>query len=361
VRLLATSTSVVAAEQAAHIRIILPAQEPPNAIPLGPFKAEIATLGPSVSLHLCGDSYDEQLRLAAGLRTDVVMPFMQLPTPAFLASGMPWVGYMYDFQHRHLPNFFHANDIASRDRDFAIMLNNARHIVVNARAVRDDAERFMGPYPAKLHPLPFGAWPQMEWLQSVLDVRPKYGIDRPYFMISNQFWMHKDHPTAFRALTRFVKAGGDALLVCTGAKDDERARSYFSRLEQLIAQLGIGERVRILGHIPKLDQIRLIRRALALIQPTLSEGGPGGGSVYDAISVGTPVLVSSIPVNQEIAAGDVSFFNPGDDGALAREMMQVFRAPQPRPSTAALAEAGHQRKRAFGEAVIDIARQALAG
>ena len=39
--------------------------------------------------------------------------------------------------------------------------------------------------------------------------------------------------------------------------------------------------------INKKDQLSLIRSAKALIQPTLFEGGPGGGSCRDAISLDT--------------------------------------------------------------------------
>ena len=52
-------------------------------------------------------------------------------------------------------------------------------------------------------------------------------------------------------------------------------------------ELGINDDVEIVGHIPKLDQIALLKNSIAVIQPTLFEGGPGGGSAYDAISLGS--------------------------------------------------------------------------
>ena len=72
-------------------------------------------------------------------------------------------------------------------------------------------------------------------------------------------------------------------------------------------------RIRILGLIPKYDQIQIMRGAVAVIQPTLFEGGPGGGAVYDAVSIGTPVILSDIPVNREVEAGRglIQFFRPG--------------------------------------------------
>lgn len=45
----------------------------------------------------------------------------------------------------------------------------------------------------------------------------------------------------------------------------------------LAKKLGIESKIKILGHIPKLEQIELIKNCIAVIQPTLFEGGPGGG------------------------------------------------------------------------------------
>lgn len=62
-------------------------------------------------------------------------------------------------------------------------------------------------------------------------------------------------------------------------------------------------------YIAKLDQIALLKKSIAVIQPTLFEGGPGGGASYDAISLGKPLIVSDIKVNQEIEQSERVFFS----------------------------------------------------
>jgi glycosyltransferase involved in cell wall biosynthesis len=362
IRMLTSAVAAVAERNDVECQIVLPSNDPAGGLAVSHLRSAFARLGPRVRLVSGGDDYDEQQHLALEQAPDVVLPFMQLPNAAFAESGVPWIGYVYDCQHRYYPNFFTPADCATRDQAFEQMLHRSRHALVNGRAVRDDAIKFYGPFPTKLHPLPFGAWPQPEWLQSVLDVRERYGIDRPYFMVCNQFWIHKDHPTALRALARFIQRGGDALLVCTGQTVDERQADYFTQIQSLIDTLGISFRVLVLGHIDKLDQIRLMRRSIALVQPTLFEGGPGGGSVYDAIAIGTPAIVSDIPVNREIEAGDVAFFPAGDDKALADIMVKLASAAARRPTEATtLWEEGLKRKIRLGEAVLDIAREAIQG
>lgn len=93
----------------------------------------------------------------------------------------------------------------------------------------------------------------------------------------------------------------------------------------MIFELGIDQKVRILGLIPKVDQIALMRGSLALIQPTLFEGGPGGGAVYDAVGLGVPCIVSDIDVNREIDEDAVCFFKTGDADDLFMAMNTIYQ------------------------------------
>jgi glycosyltransferase involved in cell wall biosynthesis len=88
----------------------------------------------------------------------------------------------------------------------------------------------------------------------------------------------------------------------------------------------------LLGYLPKPEQVALLRAAVALIQPTLFEGGPGGGSTYDAVALGIPAILSDIPVNREVEGVFVSYFPPGDPEALAARMAQALDAPRAAPS-----------------------------
>ena len=73
--------------------------------------------------------------------------------------------------------------------------------------------------------------------------------------------------------------------------------------------------------ISKKDQLSLIRGARALIQPTLFEGGPGGGSCRDAISLDTEIFASDIEINREINCGTIKYFKAKNSSELSQLML----------------------------------------
>ena len=132
----------------------------------------------------------------------------------------------------------------------------------------------------------------------------------------------------FHAFAEVAKRWPDVSLICTGGTNDYRDPNYFEKLDSESARLGLRSRLRFLGHIPKRDQIELLNHALALVQPTLFEGGPGGGSTYEAVALGKRVLLSDLPGNLEIEGGDVRFFKCGDHVALSKLMEIVLGEAQ---------------------------------
>lgn len=284
---------------------------------------------------------------------DTVGPLYDPPSPQF---SIPWFGYVYDFQHRYLPQYFDEPTIAMRDAGFGRLLHAAEAVVVHSRNVKDDAERFFPSLKARIFPLPLSAAPRAAWLSA--DPRPaqaKYRIGSDYFLVSNQFWLHKRQETAIEAFALLAARHPDVRLVLTGSTEDWRVPTREQDVADVAVRLSIADRVHILGFIPKLDQVAIMRGARAVLQPTAFEGAAGGHSVYDAIALGVPTIVSDIPVNREIAEF-VSAYFPLDDAATLAAMMEDALASHHTPPPAeTLFEAGNQRRRHFGDEVWRVA------
>jgi glycosyltransferase involved in cell wall biosynthesis len=275
---------------------------------------------------------------------------------------VPRVGYLYDFQHRHLPGLFAARTRRNRDIHFARLAQDADAVIVNSHATAEDAVRFLGLSVEKILTIPYSPHALPWWFSlDPREAQARHSIGERYFLISNHFWKHKDHATALRAfaLLRENIRFADTQLVLTGDPVDHRDPRHYSFLRQQCGELRIDHAVRFLGLIPKIDQLALLRGSMALIQPTLFEGGPGGGSVYEAIGLGVPAIVSDIPVNREIDQGDVRYFRAGDPADLAEKIAQTLATPIQRPTSESLLARGDANLFRLGQAIADFLDRVL--
>ena len=299
------------------------------------------------------DSRKGLLSVVRTLGAHAVFPSLESLGPEF---PVPWVGYIPDFQHQYLPELFSRRERRSRDVIFGNLIRDARVLSLNSRAVADDIRRFYPSATCRLVVLPFAPAPAAGWLEfDFRETLRRYRLPPRYFLISNQFWVHKSHITAFEALLLLHAKSEfrDVELICTGSTYDYRWPRYFEELGRKVKALGLSSKIRFLGKIPKIEQIAIMRRAVAVLQPTLSEGGPGGGSVYDAVAVGTPVIASDIPVNREIEHESVRFFPARSAEKLVQEMEYSLATPYQRPQDSILREQGRIALEKVGAKIIE--------
>jgi glycosyltransferase involved in cell wall biosynthesis len=341
------------------LRVLAGRRTPRSSLPSQALQEAFADYAGQVQIRWHTGGARGLLRALRASGAEVVLPCLD---PLGRDFPVPWIGYIYDFQHRHLPALFSARSRARRDAAFDAMLSQAHCIVVTSRAVAADVARFYPHSAAQLIALPFSAALRPQLLErDPRQVRAQFGLPPRYFIICNQFWVHKDHRTAFLAFARLLgEAPHDELaLVCTGSLQDPRAPAHLEQMRSLLVSLGIVERVFLLGYIPKPEQIALLRGAIALVQPTLFEGGPGGGSTYDAVALGVPAILSDIPVNREVEGRSISYFAAGEPEALAQCMAQALEAPPCAPdpqqlqreAAERLARLGRTLQQAIDEAV----------
>lgn len=295
------------------------------------------------------------------LHVDVLLPSMA----TLRKFDLPWAGYLFDCQHRYFPQFFQPWEIARRDRDFARMLRAASCVIVNAQAAVTDLNSFFPNRTAAIYSLPFSPLMRSDNISAVVAQTPvakrRYAASDNYFIISNQFWIHKDHSTAFKAFALAIEDTvlRDYKLVCTGALEDYRFPGYFSELKTLLTSLGIEDKVVFTGYIDKLDQLALLNGARLMLQPTLFEGGPGGGATFDAVALGVPSILSDLPVNLEINDPIVTFFKTGCAEALANALKLTVQEESTRQEIDVLNQKSNNYARKLGLSLFDIARSCV--
>ncbi len=250
---------------------------------------------------------------------DIILPQIEVGAEDI---GIPVIGYLFDFQHKYLLDFFSKEEITLRDGNFKRQIENSKYLVVNAKDVKKDIYKYFPEYKGKVIVLPFKPFQTLSVNeQTNLD---KYELPEKYYIICNQFWIHKSHRLAFAALEKLFNEGHtDIHLVCTGKMEDARFSQYIQELKEYLFGLNCKNNIHLVGFIPKKDQIQIMDRAIALVQPTLFEGGPGGGAVYNALCLGMPCIVSNIKVNLEITGYEnVYYFKTNDADDLAKMMLE---------------------------------------
>ena len=283
-----------------------------------------AWLGPEAmrQIHCHSTDYTPEgiEKAAAELDLDVVLPVVEP------VNCRPFVSYLYDCQHRYLPQNFTPEVITNRDRHFEQLVRSSKALVVNSEDTKSDLVSLFGANADTIFALPFAPPVVPQWLEDQPKLLDGYTLPERYFIVSNQFWVHKSLGTVLHALQRLHQQGStDIAVVFTGQMNDPRFPDHADELVKLSNDLGLSDYVHFLGLIPKRDQVEALKHAVAVVQPTLFEGGRGGGSVIDAVGLGIRSIVSDIKINRELPTdGNHVFFRAGDPIDLAEKMQLIW-------------------------------------
>ncbi len=260
-------------------------------------------------------------------KIDFVYPFFssdKRPKPYRSAAWIP------DFQHKHLPDFFTASELESRDEGFYKLVRNADKVILSSEMAQGDCHQFFPDSKEKTCVMQFRTVPQEEWYElNPSDTQLKYNLPDKFLLVSNHFWQHKNHLLIFSALELLKQQSIFPTIVCTGHMYDYRCPEYLDKVLHTIHELGISQQVIFLGHIPKIDQIQLIRRSIAVIQPSLFEGW--STIIENVRCFGKPMILSNFPVHIEQNVPDSLIFERGSVTQLADCISNYWRSLLPGP------------------------------
>lgn len=262
-------------------------------------------------------------------RADILFPLHTSPGQDF---PVPWIGWIPDFQHKRLPDFFTEHERQARDIQFSAITRDASRVVVSSEDARQDLLRWFPIAPDRVSALPFATVAPAEWYAfDAAEVAALLNLPSKYLIFPSQFWVHKNHAIAFEAL-RILRDRGldDICLVCTGYRRDRRCPEHFDRLKQWLHTHHMAKHVRILGLLPRLTQVQLMRRAVAVLQPSLFEGW--SSLLEDARALGKRIYVSDIPVHHEQNPPNSIFFAASSAINLADVLAIDWPQLQPGPN-----------------------------
>lgn len=212
----------------------------------------------------------------------------------------------------------------------------ADHIVAISEHTKSDLVRALGVPAEKITVAYLDVAPRFR--QAVLEatlyaVLKKYGLEPGYIYHGGGLEVRKNAGTLLRAYQQLTVHGQQTTnadqqskkevppLVISG-KIFEKTNALATDVRGLVEELGLQEKVRLLGFVPDEDLPALYEGALFFVYPSLYEGF--GLPVLEALRMGVPVLASDTSSLPEVGGDAVLYADPENAGAMAAQMERLL-------------------------------------
>lgn len=322
-----------------------------------PDVSKIARLQDALARRLTRRSWEDPAitDLAAARNADLWIGFSGFKG---LGALRPLIVWFPDFQFRHFPELFGNDELRDRERQWNFVATRADAIIAISQSVASDA---VSSHPQVADKVFVCGFPPIFTLDSLKQdpdgIRQHYHLPERFFLVSNQFFQHKNHALVLRALKHLKETGAAPPVVAfTGLPHDYRQPQAFADLLRFVNENGLNEYCRFLGVIPRDEQIALIRAATAVIHPSKFEGR--GAIVEEATVLGAPLLCSDLPVHHELNAPEALFFPPDSVEELVALMKRQYK-PSTKDAQTILAESRHLA-RTYGDQLMAVCERVLA-
>lgn len=228
----------------------------------------------------------------------------------------PTVVTIHDIIHLLYPGFLPSRAASLyAQRMFRHSVNRADRIIAVSQNTSSDVLDYFDIPEEKIKVVYNGVEDHFRQLLSAEELGARLkdvGVRQPYLLFVGNPKPHKNLNRVIKAYARArSRAGFEAPLVCVGA----RPGSDF-KLERRARQLGVGDHVQLVGHVPARALPALYQGASLFLYPTLYEGF--GLPVVEAMASRAPVITSNTSSLKEIARGYAELVNPLEVEEIAR-------------------------------------------
>lgn len=247
-------------------------------------------------------------RAARSLGLDLVW---FLPGIAYEAIDTPYIGTIWDLQHRLHPWFPEVGADGyweHRELMYARFVRRAAHLLTGTEVGAGQLHQFYGVPRERISVLPQPV-PRL-----ASEATPPAGIapGERFLYYPAQFWPHKNHVNLLHALKQV-----EGVSLALSGSD----KGNLEHVRRTTASLGLESRVRFLGFVSPGEVAWLYRNALAMVYPSFN--GPDNLPPLEAFAAGCPVAMADYPGAQEQAGDAALRFDPRDPGAMAGALLRL--------------------------------------
>jgi glycosyltransferase involved in cell wall biosynthesis len=290
---------------------------------------------------------------------DVILPDVE----AIGSPSLRAVGWIPDFQHLHLADFYSQEQKDLLNTAFRKLSRVSARMLFSSQDCRRD---FVAALPEFADKGRVASFPSLLAFEPppepALNVREKYHLPERFLVVINQFWRHKNHRLVPAALGILRSRGLQVPVVMAGLPADYRDRHNEALTEtfQAAATGGVWSQCVILGKVPREDLVALLQSAAAVIQPSRFEGW--NTTLQDAKAIGCPIMASDLAVHREQCPAALGYFGPDDPSALADLIARHWPDLPARPDAAREREAlsrERENARVYGQQLEQICAECL--
>lgn len=272
-----------------------------------------------------------------------------------IAASCPMVLTIHDLSVWLYPRTHSLRNVIWARTLVPISTRRSRNIIADSNSTKLDIVRLLKARSSKVTVIHLGAPDECnpELQPEDEEAIQHYGIIKPYILYVGTLEPRKNLNTLIKSFDKVAKTRPDLHLVLAGRRG-WMAQAIFDELERRDL-LG---RVRITGYVREEYLSALYRQAAVFVYPSLYEGF--GLPPLEAMSSGTPVIVSRSSSLPEVVGDAGLYVNPLDADDMARAMEAVVSNPELANS---LRKKGLERAKQFSwkktaERTLDILREA---
>ncbi len=202
---------------------------------------------------------------------------------------------------------------------------NTDHIIAVSEATKQDCIKMLGVPDKKITVIHEAANPVYRPIpkdEARRVVKEKHNLDQNFILFVSTIEPRKNLPGLLQAYRRLRdEYKRDELLVLAGAKG-----WLWEEVYRTVDKLDLAPYVTFLGRVPSKDMVYLYNAAELLVHPSFYEGF--GLTPLEAMTCGTPVIVSNISALPEVVGDAALMMNPHDIDGLTVAMWRLLTEPE---------------------------------
>lgn len=205
-----------------------------------------------------------------------------------------------------------------------LIQNKVDWIITDTNASKNDIKRHIPQIDHKLsvvYPVVSNKYRVIKNEEELNAVKIKYALNKPFVLYVGDVTWNKNLITLIESAKR-----GNYQLIIVGRVFTEKNIDYENKwnkpLKQILGSARQASNIRFLGYVNEDELVSLYNLATLYVQPSVYEGF--GLPIVEAMKCATPIVISNIPVFQEVAGDAGVYFDPNNRNDLDKKILKAI-------------------------------------